>query len=368
MKTAKAALFMGANESFQIREFEVGEPGAGQARMRLIASGVCGTDVHIHEGTLGIEPPKIIGHEFVGCIDAIDEEAAKKTGLKVGDNVISNIACPCGTCELCKTGDDANCINMGVTNGGNPEDAPHFHGGYGEYSFAPAENLIYLPENVDPTAAAVCACPGPTAFHGFSLTEKAGYDIKTARVAVVQGFGPVANFATIYLASLGIPNVIVISARAFDEKREALAKKMGATLILSLEKDGEEKIKSVIAELSGGLGADFVFEGSGSPKAIPLGMDILRNRGVYCVPGQYSASGGIEIQPQIITFKALRIIGSSQYSMCDVHAYVDFLANHEDVQALLKDMATGYTVDEADKAFSDAKARKNIKTLFVAER
>lgn len=367
MKTAKAALFMGANKPFQIRKFEVGEPGAGQARMRLVASGVCGTDVHFHEGTLGIDPPKIIGHEFVGCIDAISDADAKETGLKVGDNVISNIACPCGTCELCKAGDDANCINMGVTNGGNPEEAPHFHGGYAEYSFAPVKNLIRVPESVDPLAAAVCACPGPTALHGFALSEKAGYDIKEAKVAVVQGFGPVANFATIYLAKCGIPNVVVISARAFDEKKEALAKKMGATHTLSLEKDDDEKIKELISELSGGLGADFVFEGSGSPKAIPLGMELLRNRGVYSVPGQYSASGGIEIQPQIITFKALRIIGSSQYSMCDVYAYVEFLANHKDVQELLKDMATGYTVEEADKAFSDARARKNIKTLFISE-
>ncbi len=367
MKTAKAALFMGANKPFEIREFPVTEPGAGQARMQLIASGVCGTDIHFHNGKLGIEPPKIIGHEFVGRVDAISAEDAAKYGINVGDAVISDIACPCGECALCKAGDDANCVNMAVTNGGNPEEAPHFHGGYGEYSFAPAENLIRLPEDVDPVAAAVCACPGPTAIHGFALAARANCGIENSKVAVVQGFGPVANFATIYLARMGIPNIIVISARPLDEKRAALAKEMGATHAVSLMGDGEEKIVKLVGELSGGLGADLVFEGSGSPKAIPLAMELLRNRGVYIVPGQYSASGGIEIQPQVITFKALQILGSSQYAFCDVEAYVDFLQKNPDVQKMLRNMATCYKVEEADKAFEDAKARKNIKTLFVAE-
>ncbi len=365
MKTGKAAVFMGANTSFAIREFPVTEPGAGQARMELIASGVCGTDVHFHNGKLGIEPPKIIGHEFVGRIDAISAEDAEKYDIHVGDAVISDIACPCGECTLCKAGDDANCVNMAVTNGGNPEEAPHFHGGYGEYSFAPVENLIRLPEDVDPVAAAVCACPGPTALHGFALAEKANCAIENSKVAVIQGFGPVANFATIYLAKMGIPNIVVISARPLDEKRAALAKEMGATHTVSLMEDGDEKIINLVRELSGGLGADLVFEGSGSPKAIPLAMELLRNRGVYIVPGQYSASGGIEIQPQVITFKALQILGSSQYAFNDVENYVEFLQKNPDVQKLLRAFATCYTVEEADKAFADAKARKNIKTLFV---
>jgi len=158
---------------------------------------------------------------------------------------------------------------------------------------------------------------------------------------------------------------VVISARPFDEKKETLAKEMGATHTVSLLGDGEEKIAELIREISGGLGADVVFEGSGSPKAIPLAMEILRNRGVYIVPGQYSASGGIEIQPQVITFKALQILGSSQYTFCDVEAYVEFLRKNPDVQKMLVAMATGYKVEEADKAFADAKARKNIKTVLT---
>jgi len=117
--------------------------------------------------------------------------------------------------------------------------------------------------------------------------------------------------------------------------------------------------------MSEGLGADLVFEASGNPAAIPMGIDLLRNRGVYLVPGQYSNSGGIEIQPQLITFKALQIIGSSQYSMVDVRKYVEFLEKNPDLEEAILSLATAYRVEDVNQAFADAKARKNIKTLLT---
>jgi len=127
----------------------------------------------------------------------------------------------------------------------------------------------------------------------------------------------------------------------------------------------EEQIIAEIGALTGGLGADVVFEASGNPNAIPMGMNMLRNRGVYLVPGQYSNSGGITIQPQIITFKALHIIGSSQYSMVDVHEYVKFLEENPQLHETLAGLATCYKIEDTNKAFEDAKARKNVKTLLV---
>lgn len=363
MSKAKAAVFMGANKPFEIREYDVVSPKEGYARLSLIASGVCGTDVHMHTGRLGCEPGGIIGHEFVGRIEEISAVDSEKWGLKVGDAVISDIAVPCGECLLCKTGDDANCVNMKVTNSGNPDEAPHFHGGYAEVSFAPVSNLIKITEGIDPKMTAVFACPGPTAIHGFSLAAQAGVDLKNIKTAVVQGLGPVGSFAVSYLAAAGVENVISVSANV-TEKAEKLAKDMGATHVFDLL-EGDDAVKEKLNELTDGLGVDLVFEASGNPKAVPFGMEILRNRGVYVVPGQYSNSGGIEIQPQMITFKALHIIGSSQYSICDVEAYVEFLAKNPDLHETFAALATCYKVEDTNKAFEDAEARKNIKTLLV---
>lgn len=361
---AKAAVFMGANNPFEIREFDLVPPKPGYAKMSLIASGVCGTDIHIHNGKLGGTPNTMIGHEFVGRIEEISEEDSKKYGLNVGDAVISDIAVPCCKCLLCKTGDDANCVSMKVTSAGNVDDEPHFHGGYGEYSYAPVSNLVKIPEGVDPKMAAVFACPAPTALHAFSLGERAGVLLENISTAVVQGLGPVGSFAVAYLAAAGVKNVIAIAAN-INTQQETLAKDLGATHIFDIAVNSEEKILEEIKAISSGLGADLVYEASGSPNAVPVGMEILRNRGVYLVPGQYSNSGGIEIQPQMITFKALHIIGSSQYSICDVENYLDFLAENPALHEKIAALATCYKVEEINKAFEDAKQRKNIKTLLI---
>ena len=78
------------------------------------------------DGKLDEAAPAIIGHEFIGKLDALDPVEGEKYGLKVGDNVIADIAVPCGECLLCRTGDDANCVNMGVTNGGDINEYTQF--------------------------------------------------------------------------------------------------------------------------------------------------------------------------------------------------------------------------------------------------
>lgn len=364
MKKAKAGVMTGINQPFEVREYDLMTPPKGMAKLRLVASGVCGTDIHIHRGKIQINTPAIIGHEFIGCVEEIAEEDTNKYNINVGDNVIVYIACPCGECLLCRSGDDANCVNMGVTNGGNPEVPPHLYGGYAEYNYSPVANLVKIPENLDPKMTCVFACAGPTTLHAFELARRASCEFEKANVVVVQGLGPVGTFAVTYLASLGIKNIVAITARN-NLEREELAKKLGATEVLNLDKIGIDAVTNHVLKLSGGLGADVVFEASGNPKALVQGMDMLRNRGVYLVPGQYSNSGKVEIAPQLITFKALHIIGSSQYSISDIHAYLDFLQNNSQLHSYILSLANKYTVEKINEAIEDAKSGKNIKTMLV---
>ena len=361
---AKAAVFMGAHRAFEVREFDVVDAPSGYARMDLIASGICGTDVHFHNGKLAIQPPTVIGHEFVGRITDVDADEGAAYGLAVGDAVIADIAVPCGECLLCRQGDDANCVNMQVTNGGSIEVAPYLYGGYAEVNFTPLTNLVKIPADIDPVIAAIFACPGPTAIHAVSLAKKAGVDFSAVNVAVVQGLGPVGIFAVMYLKRLGVKTVYAITA-GDNVKREQLALELGADKVFNLTREGADAVTAALRQENGGLGIDLCFEASGAPQAVVQGMDILRNRGVYLVPGQYSASGGIEIQPQLITFKALHIIGASQYSMCDVRDYLAFLQTNPDLHARVRELANMYTVDQINEAFADAKTGNNIKTMLV---
>ena len=361
---AKAAVFMGALKDFEVREFEVTKPPKGYGQMELIASGICGTDLHFHNGKLAIAAPTVIGHEFVGKITDLDQEEAKKYDLKIGDNVIADIAVPCGECILCKNGDDANCVNMQVTNGGSIDVAPYLYGGYAQVNYTPLSNLIKIPQSVDPTVAATFACPGPTAIHACELALKAGVDFNQIKVAVVQGLGPVGTFAVMYLKALGVPTVYAITA-GDDTTRENTALSLGADKIFNLTRDGVDAVTEALQAENGGLGVDLCFECSGAPAAVVQGMNILRNRGIYLVPGQYSASGGIEIQPQMITFKALHIIGSSQYSVCDVEKYLAFLESHPELHSKIQSLSTKFSISEINQAIAYAKQGKNVKTVLI---
>ncbi|MCI8413899.1 MAG: alcohol dehydrogenase catalytic domain-containing protein [Clostridia bacterium] len=363
-KTAKAAVFMGANMPFEVREFEIAQTPAGYGRMELIASGICGTDVHFHKGKLSVQAPTIIGHEFVGKITDLNAAEGKKYGLQVGDNVIADIAVPCGECLLCKTGDDANCVCMKVTNGGSISEPPYLYGGYTEVNYTPLSNLIKIPARLDPVMVTTFACPGPTAMHAFALAERAGVNVKEKSVAVVQGLGPVGMFAVMYLHAVGVKTVFAVTA-GNNPKREQSARELGATEVLNLSVMGEEAVTEFVLNHTNGLGADFAFEASGAPAAVSQGMQMLRNRGVYLVPGQYSNSGGVNIQPQLITFKALHIIGSSQYSVSDVKAYLDFLCEHPELHAGICALGNKYTIEQINEAFDDAKSGNNIKTMLV---
>lgn len=361
MKTAKAAIFNGAMQPFTVSEYPVAPPKAGEVGLALISSGVCGTDVHIHNGKLGSGAPALIGHEFVGRIDAIGEGV---TGLSVGDAVIADIALACGKCKLCTEGDDANCVHLACTNDGDPTKPPHFIGGYAQYLYHPAGNCIRIPDGVDPLMASVFACAGPTSLHAFRLGEQAGLDFAKPDVAVVQGLGPVGMFAVMYLARMGVRHVLAISTGRNPE-RDARALAFGATEVLCLNKGGFDAVQARVNELTGGLGADLVYEASGAPEAFNQGVDLLRNRGWYLVPGQYSASGTISFSPEKITFKALRILGSSQYPICDVERYLAFLAANPDLHARIAGLATTFPVERTNEAIAVAKAGSAIKVLLT---
>ena len=101
----KAAVFIEPNKTLDIREYPVQKPGKGQVGLKLEVSGICGTDIHIHEGRLPIPGPMILGHEFIGTVDALGAGPgldANGKKLRKGDTVVASVALPCGTCFNCK--------------------------------------------------------------------------------------------------------------------------------------------------------------------------------------------------------------------------------------------------------------------------
>lgn len=363
----KAVVFNGENKSWKINEFPVVSPNAGQVSLSLERSGICGTDVHILQGKLPMPPQDmIIGHEFCGKILELGENVSMDglgNAIKTGDLAIACVAIPCKNCFNCRSGETASCLNFGVTYVASPEESPHFFGGFSEYLFSPSKNLIKIPENIDLDAVAALPCAGPTVIRAFTY----GGGLNSGELVVVQGGGSLGLFATAWAVKSGCEVIFIGSSS--NPARLDLAEKLGAKLILDYRADSPqeraEKVKDFAANLNRGDGADVVIECSGEPASFAEGLALVRTRGRYLVPGQYSVAGGVNINPEQITFRALRIIGSGQYQLEDIASYLNFLQKNPDTAAILAKCITHrYKIDEAAKAFENATAGRSIKGVF----
>ena len=363
-----AAVFVGAGKALDIREYPVLPPAGADALLSLLRSGICGTDVHIAEGRLPVPPPFVPGHEFIGRVEALGPKARRDglgAPLRAGDCAIACVALPCGRCFSCARGETASCLNFGVTYVRDPNAAPHFFGGYAEYLHAPAATLVKVPRGLPVDAVAAFPCAGPTAIRAFDFAG----GLERGELVVVQGTGPVGLFAIAWAAKAGC--VVVAIGSGSNPARMKLAKALGARGVIDYRAVSEEaraaQIAALAAKLGRGNGADVVFEASGSPKAVPEGLRLVRTLGRYIVPGQYSNSGPISIEPQMITFKAVKIIGSGQYKMADIGAYLAFLRRHKDLQAKFARCVTHrFSVRDANAACRCAAEGRSVKAVFAA--
>ena len=360
----KAAVFTEPKKPFEVREFEITKPDKGFALIKMHASGICGTDIHIYEGKLALPfSPMVIGHEFVGEICDIDPQDSAGSGFQRGDRVIVSVAKPCHECYLCEMGESATCQNLGVTYFHELDAPPYVFGGYADHTYAPLGNIIKIPDGVPSKTIAVFACAGPTVINAVRCCG--GLDLKNVNTLVVQGLGPIGLFSVLYAKANGVKNIAVVSTGK-NQKRTELAKSFGADYFISTaETPREERLKKV-TEITGGIGADCVIEASGNPDTFNEGMEMLRNRGVYLVPGLYSDRGEIKIKPHMITFKALQIIGSAQYSADDLKKYVEFVKNNGGYWGLIDSVCTHeWHIGEINEAVAICVRGESVKAIFV---
>lgn len=364
---ANAVVFDGSESRVTLRKYPVTAPAAGQVLLRMKRSGICGTDIHIIEGRLKAPAPFIPGHEFIGRVEACGRGVRTDglgSALRAGDTALACVARPCGKCFSCRAGETASCLNFGVTYIKDPAVPPHLHGGYADALHHPANGLVKVPGDMNLDAVAAFPCGGPTAIRAF---ETAG-GLTGDELVVVQGTGSVGLFAIAWAAAAGC-KVVAVGSGA-NNLRSRLAYRMGASAVLDYRTTAPEKrlaeILKLAARLRRGNGADVVFEASGSPKAISEGLQLCRTRGRYIVPGQYSASGSITIQPEIITFKALTIVGSGQYKLSDIGTYIAFLRRQKKLQTVFARCVTHkYRIVDAVKALQNAAKGLSIKGVFA---
>jgi threonine dehydrogenase-like Zn-dependent dehydrogenase len=267
----KAVVFHGIGD---IRLDDVKEPKIKDdtdAIVRITASAICGTDLHMVRGTMpGMKPGTILGHEAVGIVEEIGRNVRN---LRVGDRVIVPSTIACGSCSYCRAGYHAQCdhanpngARAGTAFFGGPESTGPFDGLQAEYARVPYANvgLVRLPEAIDDDRAIMLSDIFPTGYFGAVSAE-----IEQGDTVAVFGCGPVGQFAIASALLLGAGRVLAVDHRA---DRLEMARAQGAEVI----NYDDEKPTEAILELTGGIGADRVIDAVGVDAEGPRGGPAAR--------------------------------------------------------------------------------------------
>ena len=272
--TMQAVICHGPKD-YRLEEVDVPRPGPGQALVRVEAVGICASDVKCYHGAAKFwgdetrpawaETEVIPGHEFVGIVVEIDDEARARWKVDVGDRVVSEQIVPCWECRYCKRGQYWMCA---------PHDMYGFKrrtpGAMASYMIYPAEALVYKVSKDIPPAHAAFAEPLSCALHA---VERA--DIKFDDVVVVAGCGPI-GLGMIAGAAAKFPAHII--ALDMADSRLAVAKLCGADLTVNIS---NEDPRDLVLSLTEGYGADVYLEGTGHPSAVAQGLNLLRKLGTF---------------------------------------------------------------------------------------
>ncbi len=247
----KAVVFHGIGD---IRLDNVREPklkDSTDAIVRLTASAICGTDLHMIRGTMpGMKPGTILGHEGVGVVE---ETGRGVRNLKAGDRVVIPSTIGCGNCSYCRAGYYSQCDNAnpnGSTAGtaffGGPVTTGPFDGLQAEYARVPYANVgpVKLPDDVSDDQAILLSDIFPTGYFGADLAE-----IKPGDTVAVFGCGPVGQFVIASALLMGAGRVIAVDRVA---SRLDMARGQGAEII---NFDQEHPVLA-IREMTHGIGVD----------------------------------------------------------------------------------------------------------------
>jgi NAD+-dependent secondary alcohol dehydrogenase Adh1 len=265
----RAALLREYHRPLELVERPLPEPqGPRDVVVRVGGAGVCQTDLHAIDGLMepaGVRLPLVLGHENAGWVHAVGEGV---TAVAVGDPVLLYAQYSCGLCVPCRRGLDMHC-EQGQFTGLTCD------GGFAEYVLADERSLLALPPGVEPAAVAPHADAGITAYHA---VRKQVPRLEPGSTAAVIGVGGVGHIALQLVRALGSARVLAIDT---DERRRRLAQELGADEVL-----GEQaNVADAVRELTGGAGADVVFDFVGTDETHVLGLQVLARHGVFSVVG-----------------------------------------------------------------------------------
>ena len=288
----KALMKTGSEPGAELREVAVPEPGPDEVLIRVKATAICGTDIHIYSwdqyAQERIKPPMIFGHEGCGEVARI---GSRVRGYAIGDLIAVETHIPCGECFQCRTGSQHICERMAII-------GVHTDGVFAEYAKIPTSCCWKLPQGTNPDLGAILE-PMGVAINGL-LKE----DINNKTVAIF-GLGPIGQFGLAAAAFWGASSIFAVEPNAYrlDMARKLVPK---ATLLNPSERDEV----NAILEATAGRGVDVSLEISGDPHGVKRAFQVVRKGGRVSLIGLPSRPIELDLTADII-YKEVRAYGST---------------------------------------------------------
>jgi 2-desacetyl-2-hydroxyethyl bacteriochlorophyllide A dehydrogenase len=260
------------------------------AIVRVEATGVCGSDLHIYHGRVVIEPGFTLGHEFVGTVVAAGDGV---TEVGAGDRVLGCYCSACGKCFFCRRGEFHKCDDGRVF--GHGKTLGSLQGAQADQVLVPHADLTLrrVPEGMSDDAALFA---GDVMGTGWHAVDQAG--IRPGDSAAVLGLGPVGLCAVQAAKAAGAAQVLAID---MVEERLRIAERFGAVPIHLTEEDPRAAVK----RLTDGRGVDAAIDAVGHPDALDLAARVARKAGTVSAIGVYAER--IEVHMGMIWIKALTL-------------------------------------------------------------
>ena len=287
--TMKALRKMRAGRGLSMETAPVPAIGPADVLVRVKTASICGTDLHIYgwdrwsQGR--IKPPLTLGHEFCGVVASVGEEV---TAVKAGDFVSAEMHVNCGHCRQCRLGEAHICQNLRII--GIDQD-----GAFAEFVKIPASNIWKLDAAIPEHYGAILD-PLGNAVHTVLAGPIAGQTV------LVTGCGPIGLMSIAVAKACGSSTVF---ATETNENRRAMAKKMGADVVLNPA--AEDAVARILAETNG-TGVDALLEMSGNPTAIQQGFKALRAGGRASLLGIPTENVPLDLVNDVI-FKGATVQG-----------------------------------------------------------
>lgn len=334
-QTMRAAVLV-APENIEIQTVPVPDVPEGWSLLKCEYTGLCGTDFAILHG---MHPrarfPLIMGHEISGTV-----VRSTAGGPQPGSRVTCEPLISCGECGACRRGDAHVCNRLKLYGIDQP-------GSMAQYVALPNDRLIPIPDRVSLVLAALTE-PLAVAVHAVGLSP-----VKSGDTVAVFGAGPIGMLTALVARNAGAGTVIVIEP---SRQRANVAERLGFRTIAS----GDD-VAGTLREMTGGEGADIVFDAAAHPNVASILTAVVRPKGTIILVGIYKKPAPIDLQA--MSFKEITMTGVRVYTRSDVEKAVQLIAT----DALdLKSFPTEiYPLEQTAKGFEKALSSGEILKVII---